>query len=312
MADDDTLKLHLDDAGSIWLAAGVSPAVQLECPAAGILRYLEEHYPGPPALRILGTAANAGLILQAYALARRRNGTLELAGPMLCSSPQDLADPPQVLYGMRACVLPSSLGGWHKATAADQATYRLIHRLHGPTDETPSCESLLLEHPVWRELSFIPTLSQLPNRAALVRLLAEIVDPRWYIDPEHPNRISRLTAYLGLTPANQQRVEQAPREPPARVRRCALACAAWWTDAAQDRADPRNFLWRVYHSAGGGTIGRLRASQKFIVFLRYVWMQSLAKAAHSRCIDLFEPDMLFKHDDELAAYRTHCGSPEPV
>src|SRR5690606_9579989 len=93
--------------------------------------------------------------------------------------------------------LPTSLGGWHAFGPADYPTYAMAEAL--AAGQSPL--GLLRRHPVWPLLRFIMHLQPAPTCA----LLATILDPRWYVDPARPDSLSRLKAYLGLSPTWYQR-----------------------------------------------------------------------------------------------------------
>jgi hypothetical protein len=70
---------------------------------------------------------------------------------------------------------------------------------------------------------------------------------------------------------------------------------------------PSNFLWRVFFNAGAGKKGALRASQKFVEFLTFTWLQAIRASdpRYSGDQPLFLPEMLFKSPAEVSAYWLH-------
>jgi hypothetical protein len=302
--DEVAIKLHTDAAGRVWYATGITTAKNSEQIADTFL--LSRVISGMGVrVRVLGVAQNAELITALY-LRRYKNevASIEVAGPNICETPAELADPEVVLHRMRSTTLTSSCGGWHVLDDADYLTYALIARLHrngGVYDTTVA--AYLRAHPALHALAFIPTLSL--QHVALV--MKAVVDPRWYVDRRAPERQGKLELYMGLTPGVQQRVSNSdsllhrPRE-----LRCAAVLEAWKTlhAGAVDLAEPRNFLYRVHHAAGGGMKGDLRASQTFLRYLRYSWLDAADRRPGPKD-GLFAPELFFKTPGEQETYRLH-------
>jgi hypothetical protein len=75
-----------------------------------------------------------------------------------------------------------------------------------------------------------------------------------------------------------------------------------------DIKDPANFLYRIWHTAGGGKKGDLRASQAFLRYVHDNWLAGLEQRTGVRD-GLFAPDLFFKRAAECDAYRTHMAKP---
>ena len=297
--DLQALKVHTAPNGLVWIA-------QDDCVPAntglGVAAF-SAHLRCVERIRVLGTQGNAAL-LRELLRAPERYRVLEIAGPQLCQAPSELTDPALTLYRMRQSAgLGPSRGGWHTAQPSDRATYALI----AYAQEYPfgdAMRALLQAHPAWPALSFIPHL----NEERAVQLLSEVVDPRWFVNPAAPDRVSRLFAYLGLCPRMQIAVD-ADQIRGQRALRCRLVLDTWHgTPGPRDLTAPANFLWRVWAAAGSSSRGRLRASQKFIIFLRHVWMNGLYRdTRYGRGDGLFAPDLLFKTPAEIEAFRAHLA-----
>lgn len=304
--DEVAIKLHTDAQGHVWYATGINAAKNSSQIVDTFLLSSVVNGMGMR-IRILGVPQNAELITSLY-LRRRKNevASVEVAGPNICETREELADPETVMHRMRATPLTSACGGWHPLGDGDYLTYALIARLqrnNGVYDTTAA--AYLNAHPVFHALTFIPTLS--PQHVALV--LKAIVDPRWYVDRRAPERQGKLELYMGLTPGVQKRVSDSdallhkPRE-----MRCAAVLDAWKNKhpGAVDLAEPRNFLYRVHHAAGGGTKGDLRASQTFLRYLRYNWLDAADKRRGAKD-GLFAPELFFKTPGEQETYRQHMA-----
>lgn len=293
MTDDEAMKLQLGPEGHVWFALGRSAAVESTLDAE---HFVAGHASPQWRVRVLGTAANAPLIRE---LMRIPSMQLEIGGPQLTECPRGQSDPPVILHAMRQCHLPASLGGWHAATAHDRTVYCLLAYLQAHAFDELS-NAMLCNHPAWYGLGYIPHV----NKERCATLLNEIVDPRWFIDPNAPNRTSRLFAYLGLHPYTQAEVDGG-KQRTRQAQRCQLVQDCWDTRLA-DEADPAAFLCRIYQAEGGGVRGHLRASQKFIIFLRHTWLHELYRhTRYSGAQGLFAPDMLFKSPAEISAFRAY-------
>lgn len=302
--DEISIKLHTDANGHVWYASGIGPAhnsgqiadVFLLSPAISGMGVR---------LRILGVPQNAELIAALY-LRRRKNevASLEVAGPNICESAEELADVELVLHRMRATPLAGACGGWHVLSDADYMVYAMIARMLRNNDAfDPPVKAYLTAHPAYHALTLIPTLSA----AHVARLFKTIVDPRWFVDRRSPDRQGKLELFMGLTPRIQKRVSDStqiihrPRE-----LRCALVLECWKNThaGAVSLDDPRNFLYRIHHAAGGGTRGDLRASQAFLRYLRYNWLEAVERRSGARD-GLFAPELFFKTPGERELYEQH-------
>lgn len=302
--DEISIKLHTDVNGHVWYASGIGPAhnsaqisdVFLLSPViAGMgLR-----------LRVLGVLQNAELIAALY-LRRRKNevASLEIAGPNICESPEELADAELVLHRMRSTQLAGACGGWRVIGDSDYIVYAMIARMLRNKDAFDApVQAYLLGHPAYHALTLIPTLSA----AHTARLFKTIVDPRWFVDRRSPDRQGKLDLFMGLTPRIQKRVSDStqiihrPRE-----LRCGLVLECWKNShaGAVSLEDPRNFLYRIHHAAGGGFHGDLRASQAFLRYLRYNWLDAIERRRGVRD-GLFAPELFFKTPAERKIYEEH-------
>lgn len=304
VTDEVAIKLHTDKNGHVWYAAGIGGVHNSGQIADTFLLSPVMHGFGLRA-RLLGTPKNAELIAALY-LRRRKHEvvSVEVAGPNICEAAAELDDPAMVLLRMRSAHMAPACGGWHAVTDRDYSTYALLakmQRTHAVFDTAAA--AYLQAHPVYHAASLIPTLST----ERLAHLLIDIIDPRWYVDRRAPDRTGKLELFLGLTPRIQKDVSN-PDKFLRRSRdfRCATVLATWKTQnhADVDLKDPRNFLYRIYDAAGGGIKGDLRASQAFIRYLRYNWLDVLERRPGARD-GLFAPELFFKSPAEIETYREH-------
>jgi hypothetical protein len=304
--DENVIKLHTDATGHVWYSTGMNPPVNSH-------QQLDTFLLSPiitgigVSVRLLGLPQNAELICALY-LRRHKNEVrvVEVSGPNIMHSRDELRDPHIVLQRMRSVDISPAAGGWHAVSMHDYPTYAMLGRMirtHYAFDET--AQSYLRLHPAYYALKFIPTLSE--ERTAF--LLSLIVDPRWYVDRRSPDRVAKLELYLGLTPQVQARVS-APDVllKHGRDSRCDSVLRAWKTQPVDkvDLQDPANFLYRIHNAIGGGAKGDLRASQAFIRYMRYNWLAGLENRAGVKD-GLFAPELFFKTPAEIATYNQYMS-----
>lgn len=301
--DEDTLKLHTDVDGTIWYADGNREPLRSGLDAQQFLARLEQH--SKLNLRVLGLTENSRLI--ARLLARSdRDWRVELAGPVALETIAERRDPRVTLYRMRQLRLAPSLGGWHAATDADLKAYMLVEAV---TTGQPY-DVLVTQHPAWHDVTFLPT----PDADACASMLGHLIDPRWFIDPLKPERLSQATSYMGLIPKVMTDVFTGNVKPNSGShQRCAAVFHAWWRPGQPnpepaDMERPNHFIWRNYRANGHGPKGALRASQKFLDYVLRTWLQQiLCLSPGHRQQELFSPDAMLQAL-EVKAYREHAAT----
>jgi len=302
--EETTLKLHTGPDNLVWYAKNIGPPINSgkiadEFLRSSVLTGFGGH------VRLIGTPANAELISALYLRRHKREiACVEVAGPNILNSVQDVKDPQLALMQMRVAGLSSACGGWHPVSMSDYPTYAMLSRLTRLNFEfDEAVQTYLRAHPVYKAAAFIPTLSA----AHFAQLLTTIIDPRWYVDRRLPERAAKLELFLGLTPQVQDHVS-TPTIILKRTRefRCATVLNTWKTQQAEnvDTSNPANFLYRIYTAAGAGTRGDLRASQAFIRYLRHNWLAVLDTRRGAKD-GLFAPNLFFKTPAEIAAYDEH-------
>lgn len=303
LVDQTTLKLHTAADRYVWFSDGIRLPVCSGLQVADFATALLQQ-PGVIHGRVLGTQQNAQLITLLHQQARAGD-TLEVASPLLCEAHHASVRPERVLQQMRLCQSPASRGGWHLLTALDAPAYSLVYQLQQDAHFSDRVGDCLRTHAAWRPLSFIERVQP----AQVAWLLSFIVDPRWFIDQQHPQRAAKLRAYLGLTPATLRlaltRDISADSCLPPVVGRCRAVIGTWWQSQRPRGSEldlPGNFLWRVYTHADDHFKGVLRACQHLVNYLRNAWLALLAKRS-----ELFMPECFFKTNAEVEAYQAHMA-----
>ena len=226
-------------------------------------------------LRCMGSQENAGFILELL----ERGCAVSLVSPRIC---RQCRSGPEQLFCLQRCELPASLGGWHAATFADLIAYWLCVHTETAGDRSEVADHATL-HPVERFTRFAGIDPEL-----LGGLIGLIRDPRWFINPQQPDRSGPLRLFLGVQP------KVADRPGHARFGRYDAVLQAWRRSPRP--AAPRDFLWRIAEKHGV-----LAATAQFVNFLRLVWLQALYPSQ-----ELFLPEEFFM-PDELASYRAYIG-----
>ena len=280
-AEENRIRVHKAPDGAIWTAAGRETPVRI---AVDLQEFLSlDAWRAYPGIQLLGSSANAGTVVALWEH-RRSTQRLQLATPRLCTTAAELRNPEIALWRMRQCLLSPSLGGFHTMTAADYATYRL-----GGLDDT-AIPAAIQSHPLWPALSFLRPI----DLVAAGRLLAAVGDPRWFVNPQRPDRLSRVQAYLGQVPGRCR--TQVIAERAATVRRL------WYADGKPEIAAPGAFIWRRFLA-----VGELRAGQTCVAYLVRAWHDALVQAQSPVRVDpLFDPSMLLPA--EAGAYLAHVAA----
>ena len=316
--DQHSLKLHVA-AGRVWESDGHGAPHDTLMKVTDYCR--REAWRSADVVRLLGSPENVELILSLWEARQRGElADVQLASPVLCHDRGERRDPNTVFLRMRSSYLPPSCGGWHSMSPLDYASYALAAALRASEGRyTVEVRNCLWAHPVWPAARFPRFIS----RPALATLLGELLDPRWYIDPDRPNGTRRLLGFLGLNPRTQAGVMSLGRPNPMHDR-CKLVHRCWsrpplhigltyrqdWRPAEASQPglaigdDPRDFLWRICYSRKDPVIGHVRASQQFAIFLQQTWLQSLSQAS-SQAHEVFVPEHYFRWSSESAAFRRH-------
>ena len=283
------VNLHIDTEGAVWLLGGDrapenTKHTRAEFLSSGLLHKKD-------VVRILGIQGNVRLITDLYAArTQKKLASLQVATPLACSSPAHFrTNPQQVLLDMRRWNDTPSRGGWHEVTEAELVSYELALALK---DKKPPEQALdlLHSHPAWPYLSMIPHIDQ---PAACV-LMACILYPRFFVDTNEPDRLSKLEAYLGIQPTDRIDEKGRPLSPAKQRYEVVIRC--WKGDqrpTEQEFNSEPYFLWRTYCKYGETPRGEARASQRFIAYLRHTWMDAIYADKNTWREPLFEPNHFF-------------------
>lgn len=304
-------RVHVDGAQKVWVR-GEGDA---RC-VGSVSAFLESsEYRFSQNLYVLGSACNAELICTMWtnSLQGSAERAIHIGSPAVCLTKRERKEPQIVLGKLDELIGPApSTGGFHRMTNHDFTIYSLVHQVvRRGWQPNEHARRLLPYHPAYPALSFIPTLSE----DAACRLLARIVDPRWFVNPGRPNRLQRLYNYLGLVEVN------FIRHGGYHADRAEMTAQAWSGLNRSHRNSgyavmhpeaPGNFLYRVIEKYDGDDRGWYLATRKFLQFVRAVWMDELADTG-GRFDGWFVPDYFFRSREEVTAFKRHReGVKRPV
>jgi hypothetical protein len=284
--------LHAGADGQVWYAVGDTSPQLL---AGGVSDLLAAN-PGP--IRILACQSNVPLLVSLHE--QHMGRAVDVAGPQACESARELADPEIAIYRSRQLRLSPSLGGWHRFGETDYPSYKLAALRISEADALCARgDALLRGHPAMRRLRFIAG-RHLPATAQLLGLM---LDPRWFVDPVHPDRTARARSFLGLSHYNQRQYHAGVRS--EKARRYGLVTTAWGAASpAGHIQQPGGFLHRKSIRYADKDLGELRASGLFVAYLVRAWQQGIIdKTAPWQRDPIFDPSR-FLTTEELAAYQS--------
>lgn len=298
VAIDHVVYCTTDRDGAIWASVGREEPRPSGMDAD---RFAVAMEPGTR-LRVLGDRRNARLIMRLHLrnLATPHDEDelhLEVGRPPELDWRQFEDLPSGVVRRMqRVEAVRSSVGGWHRLTDEESVTYVMMAVAAASDCNEAAVTKFVRLHPAYPAVSFVQGLDE----TALGQLLVEIGDPRWFVDPEHPDRASRLRSFVGLSGGRSSRVRDARRR---------LVLQAWkGQETPADITKPGHFLWRARESRAEPIIGDLHASRRFLAFLAWTWVDAIATPRIRPEIPgengLFVPDLFFDAID-AAAFRTH-------
>ena len=299
----DDLRVHTDAGGIVWCERSGSRAHYTGfSPEEFVTKNV---FRTAPVVRAVGSAENSRLLLAMYekhkkapVLAKRN---IWLASPAICPTANLRADPVEVLRRMGQPDATARISAnWHLMRAVDFNAHLLrmvVDRdwdTHGITEKA---RVIFQYHPAFVALSFLESV----HWGSTIKTLSLILDPRWYVHAERPNRLSKLMRFLGLTPRNFSDSTSAPKS--LNFDRGTFVVDSWFKGEAVNYDSPRNFLWRIFRYHGGGEKGKLRASEEFIRFVALHWLQDLSHSKNR----LFDPALFFKTREEIKAYNDHLS-----
>lgn len=249
-------------------------------------------------IKLLGTAGNAGLIASlARTIATR---PAYITSPSICRSAAERSSP---LMVMARLWQPAACGGFqgheHRLDGWDHNVYGFIDaytQKRGPD----TVRALLRHHPAWPVLSWLPTL----GGEAAADLLVKIVDPRWFLHPNRPNRLSKLMSWFYVSP---EHISGLMDRRFASARLSSLLGCWYQSQASKAKIDyemPGNFLWRIVRAGRDLSHGINSACRALLRLLTAVWLDKVRGANKAW---EFDPDRFFSTPGESRSYTWHAS-----
>lgn len=308
-----TYRMHVDGEGYVWYASDEHMPIPSMNKVGDFMRNLPIG-PGDQ-IKVIGCADNVDLLLRLYdSKLNKKLASLQVCTPTVCPTVGRRKQPEIALLDSNQWQgWPASLGGWHEFGEDDFPAYYLARNFSLGLDRLPDIIwKIGRSHTAWRALSFIPHL----NEEYCYRLIASMLDPRWFIDPEEPEKNSRLEGFLGLTPRTQFNVSGGGNDKTVQgFNNCTTVLRTWKCGKPVSKAEyaqPGNFLWRIHATEGTGYKADLRASQVFVSFLKNVWLNELYKNRVRVGDSLFVPEYFFRTKEEANAFKEHMRSHTPA
>ena len=240
--------------------------------------------------RVLGCPVNYQLIAELYMkLVYGREGSRVLVGsPNVCA--HRYGDIERLLLCLSAPSVHDSLvHRWHVADKYICNNLLLLYYYH----QEGMCDVVTRTygyHCLSRHFDFI----SLESVELAVKLISEIVDPRWFLKAEKPYRLSRLEHHFGLN-YHQPRISKS------------LDC-----DSQRRLSLLRSIVDELPHDSvivsektyiGDARLRMTETCRKVLSFVARVWLSELSLDGY------FDPQRFFKRTLNLDAYRLHFKEP---
>ena len=302
------LRLHTDSNGAVWCGQNGVRAINSKMIPAEFVA--SRAFSDARVVRILGLCDNADLIVKAHNTQRRnitmRPGrSVEVGSPLVCPTKAIREDPIEVLQRMWQPDTSARLSAnWHTVDSHAFNSYLLAASMGESHDKSAA---IFRYHPLSHLFGFFRN----SNSDFCMRLVSEILDPRWFTHVDRPHRTTKLMRFLGLTPANFKRLSHGPEDNLEVLREChnghrAAVTYGCWSNEDVDDVDydlPRNFLWRIYRSSRYDWEGALKASQVFVKFVCLHWSDKLSTSNRN----LFDSSSFFVTEAEVSAYSNYMS-----
>lgn len=309
------LRLHTDSDGIVWCGQNGVRAVNSKLVPEEFVTH--NSFRTAKLVRIMGVHDNAGLIVTAYNAQKKLNASrapaksalsipnarLEVGSPLMCPVKALRKDPVEVLQRMWQTDTASRIStGWRAVDTNLFNSYLLVTSVDELSDKAAA---IFRYHPTSSLFSYFPDC----DTKSCMKFVSEVVDPRWFLHPERPHRMTRLNRFLGLTPRVFKAIFSGDATTMVGMHNIhrAIVVNSCWNLGDLDDVDcllPRNFLWRIYRERGYGWEGALAASLSFVRFISFQWRDKLSGSRRN----LFDPSVYFHSQEEVDSYLYYVNS----
>jgi len=266
-------------------------------------------------VRLVGSSRNSKLVCKLFKLREAGDiSDVSVCSPQVEKINLDEYSPEKVLMNMRKWNYPASLGGFHKVMIDDFVVHSLAEAFKKDPDDK---DALVLfdAHPVNGFLKFIPFM----NKKACSNVTAAIIDPRWYVDLNAPNKLANLFEYMGvgsLKSVNDTIDLANPNLNYSKLDRRHMTLASWRNDLNLEKDFKSNFLITTYSKVRETFLpgkakkdeivfdeADMATSQKFLSFVHTMWLDWLYKMPNPWNEPLFVPEYFFSSKEEVDRFR---------
>lgn len=313
------LRLHTDSDGMVWCGQnGVRAVNSRLMPEEFVSR---NSFSSAKLVRILGLPINARLIVKAYEAQKSKPSaqlpthtvlgkaarSLEVGSAAVCPTSATRMDPVEVLQRMWQLDTSGRLSVYWRHVDSDMFNSYLLRTSLEESEE--KAISIFRYHPLACPLGFLNAFSL----KSCVHWASEVLDPRWFIHPDKPHRLTKLMCFLGLYPRNFKLFFDKSVSMPYKLldnhstlRRASLTYDCWNTLVADDvdYTSPHNFLWRINKYHGFGWRGALASSRAFVRFAALNWQDKLSPLSRV----FFDPELYFASLEETEAYSLYTNT----
>lgn len=316
--DTATLKLYTTLDGEIWYISGSGT------PRPSGYSYFEfckkpKMVNKKSVVRVVGSANNAALIISLTNL--KYSGAIsdvQVCSPQVEKINLDEYSPEKVLLNMRKWKYPPSVGGFHSLTQDDICVYAMIEitRQNSDISVVKKLADLFKNHFMCEVLKFIPFL----HMESCALLISTIIDPRWYVDINAPNKLANLFDCLGIAGIKASDETEHIGNPHAggsKLEKRNIVLMAWRNDLNVEKDFTSNFLIQTYASARETFLPRkskpgdvpfdeadIATSQKFISFIHGMWLDKLYPMPNPWNEPMFVPEYFFRSKEEVERFKT--------
>lgn len=310
-----TLRLHTDSDGIVWCGQNGVRAINSKLVPEEFVAH--NSFRTAKLVRIMGVHDNAELIVTAYNAQKKLNAArppaksalsianvrLEVGSPLICPTKALRTDPVEVLQRMWQTDTAARLSSnWRAVDSNLFNSYLLSTSVDGVSDKSAA---IFRYHPT---SSIFKYLSEYDTNSCM-KFVSAVLDPRWFLHPDRPHRMTRLNRFLGLTPSVFKGLfSESPFDVPGvhNVHRAFVVTSCWNVGNLDDvdYSAPHNFLWRIYRDRGYGWKGALAASISFVRFVSLQWRDKLSGSRRN----LFDPSVYFYSQEEVDSYLYYVNS----
>lgn len=236
----------------------------------------------------LGCPENYRLITQLYSTLNQKDDAycFLVGSPAACKGHnQNVA---QVLSRLSSLSVQGSLVNcWHRADGKIFNTLLLLQYFHleGVNDLV---RNVFDHNCLQRSFDFMG----LDSLELAVQLMAEIVDPRWFLNPKRPHSLSRIESYFGLKPAQFRKACGPALIPATANHRRALLLLDIVKELPKDR-----FVETETRQIENENVRKVAMCRRVLGFIVRSWLTELQLPGY------FDPGKFFKQAGNLADYQ---------